>query len=49
MHHWPLARRPQVHGWFGWMRTVIRPRILLADDHAEFLEAAVALLCSAPR
>ena len=29
---------------FGWRRTLIRPRVLLAVDHAEFLEAEIALL-----
>jgi DNA-binding NarL/FixJ family response regulator len=28
----------------GWRRTLIRPRVLSADDHAEFLEAEIALL-----
>jgi DNA-binding NarL/FixJ family response regulator len=33
-----------VHDGFGRRRTVLRPRIFLADDHAEFLEAEKALL-----
>ncbi len=30
--------------WFEWRRTLIRPRVLLADDHSEFLVAERALL-----
>jgi|SRR5580658_7255546 DNA-binding NarL/FixJ family response regulator len=29
---------------FGWMQTLIRPRLLLADDNHELLEAEIALL-----
>jgi DNA-binding NarL/FixJ family response regulator len=33
-----------MHVSFGWMRTAIRPRLLLADDNHELLEAEIALL-----
>jgi DNA-binding NarL/FixJ family response regulator len=33
-----------VHDYFGWRRILIRPRVLLADDHLEFLQAEIALL-----
>jgi DNA-binding NarL/FixJ family response regulator len=33
-----------MHVNLGWMQTLIRPRLLLADDNHELLEAEIALL-----
>ena len=41
---WLATPRELVHVLHDWRRTVVRPRILIADNHLSFLEAVTALL-----
>ncbi len=40
----PPTRLAQMRVSFGWMQTLILPRLLLADDNHELLEAEIGLL-----